>query len=55
MQHCTDVPGSQAAIRADLRCYDEMQRPTNVTDKILLSKLGLLAGTFGHSTGTDTF
>lgn len=54
-QHCTDVPGSQVAIRTDPCCCDEMQRPTNITDKILLSKLGLLAGTFSHSTGTDTF
>ena len=53
-QHCTDVPSSQAAMRADLCCCGEMQRPINVTDKILLSELGLLAGTFSHSTGTDT-
>lgn len=54
-QHGTDVPGSQVAITTDLCCCGEMQRFTNVTDKILSSKLRLLAGTFSHGTGTDIF
>lgn len=49
------MPGSQVAIRADLCHCSGMQRATNATDKISLSKSGLLARPFNHSTGTDTF